>query len=260
MTTTNISDLILQDAFELGFQPKWTFGKNTCNTYEAYPETVLMPDGRRVSSLSMLQIIAGNTALTNLFSAWFLEKGIQTAARMMEAVDAHLTVSMNLLPAYAAENDFVDTVLYMLGKYKLPPERLQFELSEAQDLSPAGAENLNRLHDEYGVSLWLGNFGTGFSNVDLLLEVHFDGLELDRSYASLVPKHEQACRVVIAVQQLAQTLDLKVCAKGIENIDQFEFMEQLGCFKGQGFMIGKPMGLEDMIVYLDKYAVKISHI
>ena len=258
MTAANISDLILQGAFELGFQPKWTFGKNTCNTYEAYPETVLMPEGRRVSSLSMLEIIFGNDALTNLFSDWFLEEGIRTAAQMAQEVGAHLTVSMNLLPAYAAKNDFVDTVLYMLGKYKFPAKRLQFELSEVQDLSPEGAANLNRLHDEYGVSLWLGNFGTGFSNVDLLLEVHFDGFELDRSYASLVPDHEQACRVVIALQQLAQTLDLKVCAKGIETIEQFEFMEQLGCFKGQGFMIGKPMGLRDMTAYLQQYAVRIG--
>ncbi|MCQ2458634.1 MAG: EAL domain-containing protein [Clostridia bacterium] len=258
MTTANISDLILQDAFELGFQPKWTFGKNTCNTYEVYPETVLMPDGRRVSSLSMLEIIAGSTALTSLFSAWFLEKGIQTAAQMMNEVGAHLTVSMNLLPGYAAQNDFVDTVLFILGKYNFPAERLQFELSEAQDLSPEGAANLNRLHDEYGVSLWLGNFGTGFSNVDLLLEVHFDGLELDRSYASLVPDHDQACRVVTAITHMADTLDIKVCAKGIENYDQFEYFEQIGCFKGQGYMIGKPMNLADMEAYLKEYAVKFD--
>lgn len=258
MTATIISDLILQDSFELGFQPKWTFGKNTCNTYEAYPEYVLMPDGRKVSSESMLKIITGDPALTSIFSSWFLEKGIRTGAEMTKATNAHLHVSMNLLPAYAAEPDFVETVLYLLGKYNFPAKLLQFELSEAQDLSPEGAANLNRLHDEFGVSLWLGNFGTGFSNVDLLLEVHFDGLELDRSYASLVPDHEQACRVVIAVSQLAHTLDLKVCAKGIETIEQFEFMEQLGLFKGQGFMIGKPMNFEDMVTYLKQYAVKIS--
>lgn len=60
------------------------------------------------------------------------------------------------------------------------PQENAFELSEAQNLSRKGIENLNYLHDELGVGLLLANFGTGHSNIDLLREVHFDGVELDR--------------------------------------------------------------------------------
>lgn len=47
MNHNMIGDLILNDALELYGQPKWTFGKNTCNTYEVFVEKVHMPDGRR---------------------------------------------------------------------------------------------------------------------------------------------------------------------------------------------------------------------
>ena len=141
-------------------------------------------------------------------------------------------------------------VLDVLEANGLPAGKLQFELSEAQNLSAAGVDHLNILHDEYGVSLYLANFGKGHSNIDLLTEVHFDGIELDRSFAAMIPENEQACRVVVGIQHLAHTLDLKVCAKGIENQDQFEFFEELDCLKGQGFLIGKPMRMQEMAEYI----------
>ena len=68
-----------------------------------------------------------------------------------------------------------------------------------------------------------------------------------------MPGHEQTCRLVVAILHMAHTLDLHVCAKGIENQDQFEFFEELGCFKGQGFLIGKPMDMAQMSDYIRKY-------
>ena len=184
---------------------------------------------------------------------------MRSACDLTEQTDSNVTLSMNLLPLYADRESFVDDVVAMLKKTGLKPQKMQFEVSEAQDLTERGIANLNALHDEHGIGLWLANFGTGHSNVDLLREVHFDGLELDKSYGALVPGHEQTCRLVVAILHMAHTLDLHVCAKGIENQDQFEFFEELGCFKGQGFLIGKPMDMAQMSDYIRKYAVHRRH-
>ena len=254
-----IAELILSDAFELFGQPKWTFGKNTCNTYEVFAEKVRLPDGEIVPAWPVMELIEGDENLSLLYSRWFLKAALKSAAVLGEKTNSHVTLSVNLLPAYAADSGFVGEVLKALENAGLPAEKLQFELSEAQNLSSEGVANLNLLHDEHGVSLYLANFGKGHSNVDLLTEVHFDGIELDRSFAAMVPENEQACRVVVGVQHLAHTLDLKVCAKGIETQDQFEFFEELECFKGQGFLIGKPMNLDELTDYIDKFAVRIGH-
>ena len=259
MTRKLIADLIAANAFELFGQPKWTFGKNTCNTYEVFAERAHLPGGSVIPAQLLLELIERDAELTLLFSKWFLKAAIISAAELSEKSHSHVTLSVNLLPQFASQEHFVEQVLTLLESTGFNPKKLQFELSEAQDLTGRGIENLNLLHDEHGVLLYLGNFGKGHSNVDLLSEVHFDGIELNRSYAAKVPDHEQTCRLVVAIQHLAHTLDLAVCAKGIENHDQFEFFEELGCEKGQGFLIGTPMPLTEMEAYVEKYAVHRKH-
>ena len=105
----------------------------------------------------------------------------------------------------------------------------------------------------------MGNFGTRHTNFPLLRQVHFDLLELDRSCAALVPQDDLACRTVVAIQHMADTLNMNVCAKGIETQDQFEFFEEIGIFKGQGSLIGSAMSMDELKDYLKRYGVKKNH-
>ena len=255
MTRRIINDLIQNNAFELFGQPKWTFGKNTCNTYEVFAEQVHMPGGSAIPAQLILELIERDEDLTLAYSKWFLKAAIMSAAELGDKTHSHVTLSVNLLPQYASQENFVAQVLALLETTGFNPHKLQFELSEAQNLNAQGIANLNALHDEHGVGLYLANFGKGHANIDLLTEVHFDGIELDRSYAAHVPEHEQACRLVVAIQHMAHTLDLKVCAKGIETQDQFEFFEELDCFKGQGYLIGEPMNMEELTEYVYAHAI-----
>lgn len=259
MDRERILKLIEEDALELYGQPKWTFGKNTCNTYEVFAEKIRQPNGESVPARELIDAVEADEELTRLFYAWFMERAMQTAVRLTAETDSNVTLSINVLAAQANEPGFFDQVLATMEKTKMRPYKLQFELSEAQGLTRVGIENINRLHDEQGISMLLGNFGTGHSNIDLLREVHFDGLELDRSFASGVPDDEQTCKLLVAVAHFADTLDLFVCAKGIETDDQMEFFEQLNFLKGQGYMIGPPMPMDELRDYIKMYAKKRSH-
>lgn len=255
MTHSIISELINSNAFELYGQPKWTFGKNTCNTYEVFAERVHMPGGSALPAQLLLELIERDPELTMVFSEWFLKAAIISAAELSEKSHSHVTLSINLLPQYAGQEGFVNQVLSLIEMTGFNSKKLQFELSEAQNLSPRGIENLNKLHDEHGVGLYLANFGIGNANINLLSEVHFDGIELDRSFAAKIPQDDQMLRIVCAIQNMADTLNLHVCAKGIETPEQFDFFDQLKVFKGQGFLIGKPMPMNELLEYISLYAV-----
>ena len=69
MNHNMIGDLILNDALELYGQPKWTFGKNTCNTYEVFVEKVHMPDGDVMPAWPVVELIERDEALTLLSAA-----------------------------------------------------------------------------------------------------------------------------------------------------------------------------------------------
>ena len=258
MTHELIADLIQANAFELYGQPKWTFGKNTCNTYEVFAERVHLPGGSIVPARLLLALIEQDAELTMLFSRWFLKAAIVSAAELSERSRTHVTLSVNLLPQYASQPGFVEEVLALLILTEFPARKLQFELSEAQNLTAQGIENLNRLHDEHGVGLYLANFGKGHANIDLLSGVHFDGIELHRSFSAAIPGDDQMLRMICAVCNFADTLNLKVCAKGIETPEQFDFFDQLKVFKGQGYLIGKPMAIAELKEYIELYAVHVQ--
>ena len=76
-----------------------------------------------------------------------------------------------------------------------------------------------------------------------------------RSFAAKIPDDDQMVRIVCAIENMADTLNLNVCAKGIETPEQFDFFDQLKVFKGQGYLIGKPMPIAELVEYINMYAL-----
>ena len=259
MELGTISDMILKNTMVLNAQPKWTFGKNTCNTYEVYAAYFKAADGSLIPSWPILEIIEKDEALTMLFSITLLREAVRQTKEISLRVKSNLTLSLNLLPKFAESDNFVEQVRTCLNDFDLEAKRLQFEVSELQDINDDGCRNLNIIHDELGVALVMGNFGTSRTNMPLLRRIHFDGLELDRSYAAQIPEDELTCKIAIAIQHMAHTIDMFLCAKGIETQDQFEFFEEIGAFKGQGSLISPPMTMEEMEKYVKLYALPMGH-
>ena len=259
MEHSAISDMILQDSMVLYGQPKWTFGKNTCNTYEVFVSYFKNRDGNLLPSWPILEVIEKDEALTILFSISLLWQAARKTVEISQRAKANLTLSLNLLPKFAECDNFVEQIRKCLNDTGLEAKRLQFEVSELQDISDEGCRNLNYIHDELGVGLVMGNFGTRHTNMPLLRKVHFDMLELEKSYAAQIPGDELTCKIVIAIQHMADTIDMHLCAKGIDDQDKFEFFEEIGTFKGQGSLIGNPMTMEELENYVKLYALEKGH-
>lgn len=256
MNTTAIHDLIVNNELELHGQPKWTFGKNTCNTYDVFVEKVHLPSGDTMLAWPIIELIEKDEKLTSEFSHWFFHSAMKSAMELADYANANVTISLKVLPHFANNADFVKMVLGELEKTGLPATKLLLEVSRVDELNEHGIQNLNILHDEHSVGLILANFGKGTSNIDLLKDVHFDGVELDRFYTEHAPEDEQVCRLIVAIIHFVHVLDMYFCANGIETQDQFEFFEELDCLKGQGSLIGKSMPLSELREYIAGYALK----
>ncbi|MBQ9198514.1 MAG: EAL domain-containing protein [Clostridia bacterium] len=260
MEQHTISNMILEkNAMVFQAQPKWTFGKNTCNTYEVFVSHFHNEEGQLLPSWPILQIVEQEDALSQLFSITLLWEAVRQTVDISRRANSNLTLSLNLLPKFAENEHFIDQVRRCLDETGLEAKRLQFEVSELQKLNRQGCENLNYIHDEMGVSLVMGNFGTGSTNMPLLYQVHFDMLELDKSYTPHMLEDERVYRAVIAIQHMADTLNMQMCAKGIETQAEFEAFEEVGFFKGQGPLIGSPMTLDKLEEYVKLYALAKGH-
>jgi EAL domain-containing protein (putative c-di-GMP-specific phosphodiesterase class I) len=109
-----------------------------------------------------------------------------------------------------------------------------------------------------GAKLIYDNFGIGTNGLFLLSRLPFDGIKLARCFSASVPDDEKMVRILVSIAHLADTLNMNICAKGIENGDQLEFFEHLGFYKGQGFLIGPPMAEKKLYDFISQYAKKDS--
>ena len=161
-----------------------------------------------------MPVIESDPALSHTFGEWFFRQAFEDGAKLMDELDMDLIMSVNLLGEQVNEPDFGDRLARMLDEAKLSPRNVQFELSEAQQLSEIGHQNLNWIHNALGVSLVLGNFGTGFSNLDLLRKLPFDMIELSRDFTSDITSNEDDLKLIVAVQQMAEVLGVdRLCER-----------------------------------------------
>lgn len=240
LTHSELRSLITDGAFELYGQPKWTLGKNTCNTYEVFAEVLHLPGGETVPGYDYIKQITTDEETVQLFSDWFLRESLAMMRRLIDQTGCNLISAVNSWTHSINRPDFVEKVERELTKQGLSPANLELELSDVDKLSAVGVQNLNALK-KMGASLLLDNFGIGNNNFFVLSKLPVDGIKLAKCFAAGIPTDEKLVRILVSIAHLADTLGITVCAKGIETGDQLECFSDLGYYKGQGYMIGAPM-------------------
>ena len=134
-----------------------------------------------------------------------------------------------------------------LQKSGLPPERLEIELTESVLLERA-AENhafMEKLKG-IGVSLALDDFGTGYSSLSCLTAFPFDKIKIDKSFIGNMTKRHKSSAIISSVVTLARGLDISVTAEGVETAEQFERLRTLGVNYAQGYLLGRPMPIDEL--------------
>lgn len=171
---------------------------------------------------------------------------IETSCKIAMTWAKPLKVSVNISPMQLRDPRIVQTVRDALHKSGLPPHRLDIEITESAllDNEEAGIEILGKIQ-QIGVSISLDDFGTGFSSLSYLHRFPLDRLKIDRSFvnaAKLDPKSE---RIVEAISNLGTALGLGVTAEGVETPEQYEMVAGTGCDIIQGYLISKPIAVDE---------------
>ena len=154
---------------------------------------------------------------------------------------ADLSVSVNLAPLQLELANLGDIVEATLAEHDLPASALVLEITEGVLIGPrlVQARNLQRIR-ELGVRISLDDFGTGYSALGYLKRLPIDQLKLDRSFVEALEGSRRDTALVQAILALAQGLELKVVAEGIETSGQRQLLKLLGCSLGQGYLFAPP--------------------
>ncbi|WP_270938890.1 putative bifunctional diguanylate cyclase/phosphodiesterase, partial [Falsiroseomonas oryzae] len=173
--------------------------------------------------------------------AWVIRTAVAEAAGW----PAGLKVAVNLSALQVKVDGLVETVAAALAESGLPPHRLELEVTESvlmQDSAQA-ARVMAGLRG-LGVSIALDDFGTGWSSLAYLRRFPFDELKIDRLFLRDLDADPRVEAVVTAILGLGRGLGIRVVAEGVETREQADRLLALGCERGQGWLLGRPMPAE----------------
>jgi len=166
-------------------------------------------------------------------------------------------VAVNVSPIQVVRDDFVNVVRKALAASGLPAQRLEIEITESLfiDASPKALRNLESLR-QMGVRVALDDFGTGYSSLAYLRQFTFDTLKIDRALVrELVTQHD-ARAIVRSIVDLASALGMSTVAEGVEEPAQYELLRRAGCAGVQGFLIARPMAVEQVLEMIASWAMQ----
>lgn len=159
-------------------------------------------------------------------------------------------VNVNLSPIQMARDDVASMFEEALRYSGIGGHRLTAELTESAIIAdPDKARKLLFALKDLQMPIAMDDFGTGFSNLASLHSLPIDILKIDRSFVSnMLEDHDKAV-IVRTILSLAESLNLRVTAEGIETQELADMLQKMGCWQGQGYYFARPMSEADAFDY-----------
>ena len=227
---------LASDQFHLLYQPLIDAQNQSLRGFEAllrwnHPERGVVPPGIFIP-------IAEESNLIVAIGEWVINEACRAAASWPE----HITVAMNLSPKQLVIPALPTVVGEALARVKLPGNRIELEVTESVflDDSDGSLDVLKRLRS-LGVGIALDDFGTGYSSLGYLNKAVFHKLKIDGSFVREAGTRPETIEIIKSIVQLARSFRLNVTAEGIETVEDFERMRDLGCNTMPGYLFGRPM-------------------
>jgi EAL domain-containing protein (putative c-di-GMP-specific phosphodiesterase class I) len=186
--------------------------------------------------------VAEDIGLIGAVGVWSLREACRQNKAWQTAGHPAMCMSVNLSAGQLRDRRLVETVAEILAETGLEGRWLELELTEAS-LTQNIDESLSRLTalKGLGVRLSIDDFGTGRSCLSYLSRMPVDTLKIDRSFIANMASNTADAAISRTIVTLANNLNLKVVAEGVESIEQFKILREFQCCDAQGFYFSHPL-------------------
>ncbi|WP_299770699.1 EAL domain-containing protein [uncultured Pseudoteredinibacter sp.] len=159
-----------------------------------------------------------------------------------------IPIAVNLSAQQLIQDNFLEMIDEIIMQYDFDRNLLEFEITEhllMNDREKSIAV-LKTLRDK-GHSIYIDDFGTGYSSLSYLADFPIDYLKIDQVFIKDLLLDERKKSIVHTIVELANNLNLKVVAEGVEQKDVHQYLKALGCQYAQGFYYCHPLASKDLI-------------
>jgi diguanylate cyclase (GGDEF)-like protein len=251
---------IENDELRLHFQPEVDLNTGRILAVEALVRWEHPTRGLLVASDFIR--VAEETGLVVEIGRWvFAEACRQLSQWQNEYTEMPLKVRVNMSPAEFMTGDLVEYVEGCMTAYNIDGERLCIEITEHVVLhEPKRTAHILEGFQKLGIEVAIDDFGTGFASMTELKNLPVNLLKLDMSFVQGITTDLYDCAIVESIIRLGDALHLKIVAEGIESSSIIDKLLELGCYRGQGYYIARPMSAEDLAPLLRSGLVPLASI
>lgn len=250
---SQMQSAIIHDEFKIFLQPKWDIVNDCLVGAEALVRWI-KDDGSMIYPSDFIPLFETNGFIEKL-DFHMLEKLCKEISNLEEnKIYQPVPISVNQSRILINNPDYVKNVEKVISRYDINKEFLEIEITETVffDEKNKMIDVVNQLK-ELGLSLAMDDFGSGYSSLNILRDIPFDILKIDREFVSESVASKSSIIIMQKIIEMAQGMNLRVICEGVETKEQVDTLRELGCTVVQGYYYDKPIPLQE---FLDKYCRK----
>lgn len=226
--------------FQVYLQAKWNTVENKLSGAEALVRWIKV-DGNIVYPDDFIPVFERNVFIEKL-DFYMLEKVCQLLQEQIKQGYTPVPISVNQSRILLHNPEYVQNVCNILKRYQIPNGIIELEITESLffDEKEKMISIINELKN-HDISISMDDFGSGYSSLNLLKDIPFDVLKIDRMFFSESITSKSSTWILRKIVEMAAGLGINVVCEGVETKEQVEALQQIGCKYVQGYYYSKPM-------------------
>ncbi|MBE6126505.1 MAG: GGDEF domain-containing protein [Erysipelotrichaceae bacterium] len=203
-------------------------------------------DGSFVSPAEFIPLLE-KYGFVSVLDQYLWDKVCAFQHSLLAAGKPNVPISVNVSRADLLTLDIVGYLTSLIQKYELPLKSIKVEITESSYTENASlVDNLVKELHEAGFTVWMDDFGSGYSSLNMLSTINVDAIKLDAAFLHFDHKEEvRGIHILESIVSMTKDLGLPTIIEGVETKEQVSFLEDLGCRYVQGYYFYKPMPTED---------------
>ena len=236
---------IRNERFVLYYQPQYYTGTKKLRGVEALIRW-RDEDNKFISPATFIPMAEKNGTIIPI-GKWVVEQSIKQYAAWRGQFGFPFIMSINISALQYKKEDFVDSIVEVMERYKVSPAEIELEITESVLIDDFDEvyEKLKVLR-AYGIRISLDDFGTGFSSLSYLKKLPIDTLKIDKSFIDTVLTDPSSKVILESIVNMVKALGFESIAEGVELVEQYEYLQAIGCNVIQGYLFSRPLTSDDM--------------
>ena len=192
--------------------------------------------------------ILENTRLIYKLDLYVLDRVLEKLRAQKEAGLSLVPQSLNLSRADFEVCDIVEEIRRRVDESGVGRGMVTIEITESiVGGDPDFMREQVRRFRSLGFAVWMDDFGSGYSSLDVLQSLRFDLIKFDMSFLRKSDGSERSGVILTELTKMATALGIDTVCEGVETEEQLRFLREIGCSKLQGYYFSKPVPMDDAL-------------